>query len=301
MIEGDNRTLLVGPGSQSGLHEVTLGLSRFLELVGFRAIMLDRDFDPSEHRAEAARYPWIVALPISVGSSAELLDFAAQDDLRGRLAVVLPAQYRDGYLVSLLQDRYGLKVRACGSVSDDLDQVDRELGKGALIALATVGNKVRSIKDAAALSATAPVPDNVQAREAEMVPASRPLPARAAAGGFFLFAALGVGGVFALVLLGASVAGTVVAALVFVLVLAVLGALVLRSAGLLEEQDLVKIVGQVVQAVPLLAKAVLEGEKPPELPEPTDVIEGEATDVAERIDDAEHLPGDGPPTLPSRE
>src|ERR1041384_7865078 len=72
----DRRILIVGPGSKDPQHYLTEALRLFLLDIGFAPSVLDEDLDVHAHRQTAQFFPWVVALPVSVGACVEVLDLA---------------------------------------------------------------------------------------------------------------------------------------------------------------------------------------------------------------------------------
>ena len=272
--KGDNRVLLLGPGHKNPLHGVTSDLKAFLERVGFQAATLDGDFDPHEHRAQAADYPRIVALPVTVGSCSEVLDFAADEDLRARLAVVLPREHHSGYFARILREDRGLKVSECGAV-DATTEIDAELGKKCLMALAARENRLSSASQAASMTAAARGPENVQAREAgiatqtgdELVPAP-PRTLTRVVGGFALAV---IGAVVALAVAGISAGTIAVVGVILLIVFFGLQPILLRQVGLISEASLVKMFSEVARQI-----SSLSGSSSPQQAEPQNLPEGQS-------------------------
>jgi hypothetical protein len=249
LVGGDKRLLLLGPGKENTLHEITLGLKEFLIRAGFDAAILDGDLDLSEHRRQAAGYPRIVALPITIGSCVEVLDFSKEPDLRRLLSVVLPGEHRGGYFARVVEDQ-GLKIRECGQVGDE---VDDSLGKKCLIALAGPLGREESASEATAWTRDAPPEENAQAREAkgEIEAGSggtvESPPMSGLTKGIFAFGALAVVAFVVLTLLASIFAG-----LVLVGILIAVLAFALRSEGKLSETHLVEVILAVLKQVPKL-------------------------------------------------
>jgi hypothetical protein len=243
LAAGDTRLLLLGPGKENALHEITLGLKEFLDRAGFSPAILDGDLDLPEHRKQASDYPRIVALPITVGSCAEVLDFSAQPHLRELLAVVLPSEHRGGYFARVIEEQE-LKIRECGSVGEEIDD---SLGKKCLMALAGPLARRESAEEADAWTDRAPPEENAPAREGRgragdlgEHPRLSPL-----AMGFFGFGALAI---IALVVLAIAASPWVLIFLVLIVIVIVV--VVLTGEDKLSETNLVKIFQEIIKQLP---------------------------------------------------
>jgi hypothetical protein len=226
--------------------------------------MLDGGLNLEEHRQQAAEYPRIVALPITVGSCAEVLDFFGREELRKILAVVLPTEHHGGYFAALLRDdERRLTIRGCGPVADAEAEIDANLGKMFLMELAGPLCKVASTSAAQRQTAARRGPDSVQAREAQAHgEAVATAPSTALAKWVLGSAALVILSVALVALAGASWMTTLVVGVVLLMVLLIIGPFALRTMGLLSEPSFVSLTTEVIKQVPAIVGRLRGGTDP---------------------------------------
>lgn len=246
----DNRVLILGPGRAHALSALTQAMERFLREAGLAPVTLDGDLLPKEHRERAKAFELIVALPVTIGTTAEVLDFLSNDDLADRVVVVLPHAYRDGYFARIVEHDHQVSIRSCGSIGDDPSGVDNDIGKKTLMALATrlatLDNEELALHATGLISAPANVQARMQQRAAPTV--SSPNPWKS--GSFYLGSFVVVGLVTAGV---AAVAGPWAAVpLLAIGVLAVLaiGPLQQRQDGQLTEKSFLELMIEVARNLP---------------------------------------------------
>lgn len=146
LSSADKRLLLLGPGTNSDLHFVTVALRAFLERVGFEVSVMDGELDPSAHRQHVALFPRIAALPVTVGSSIEILDllvdYARDKGSDGAIgfpdvaSIVLPDDFSAGYFARVLLHDFEVHVQSCGAVSTSAGDIGDDIGRRMLQALA---------------------------------------------------------------------------------------------------------------------------------------------------------------------
>ena len=167
----DPRVLVLGPGERDPAHPLTKALTLFLQRIGLSPRALTTDSDPAAHREFAADFPWIIALPISVGSCAEVLDFAHRDALRERLSVILPEEYNGGYFARIIGYDHSFPTRYCGTVSGfQSGLIDEKIGIKVLLEVTKYVRVTISRSQAREKTDEAPVPSSIQARDAGVMP-----------------------------------------------------------------------------------------------------------------------------------
>lgn len=268
LADGDRRVLLLGPGKRTELHSVTLSLKAFLERAGFQAHMLDSRFEPDEHRNQAAGYPQIIALPITIGSCSEVLDFAERAELRSVLRIVLPREHSDGYFARILtHDRY-IKPRSCGQIGAD-GNTDGDVGTSCLMALAAGIVGTRNIDRADSITASRHDPESVPARIAAAstnhpgsLPAgagrteSQPSIEWAATVGIALIAAVCIAAATVTGLAAKSVFLGLGAFLAVVIVFIALCLVVLRVTGKISEWSVFRLMTTLLEQIPIIGRLV---------------------------------------------
>lgn len=159
--------LVVGPGKRDARHSWVAGALSLLSDVSLQPTLLDGDLNLEEHREEASSYPLILALPVSIGSCAEVLDFSEYEHLRSKLRLVVPGNWQKGYFAQVVGKK-GFAVRFSQVSQDDL-QPPPDLGKALLMAIATEKVRGRSVKMAHDTSERAPGESSVQSRTVEAI------------------------------------------------------------------------------------------------------------------------------------
>jgi hypothetical protein len=171
----DRRVLLVGPGPRDPYAPITEAVREFLARAGLVPEMLDGRLGREAHLERARQFPRIVAVPLSVGSSTEVLDLLAEN-MRDRLSVVLPKDYGDGYFYKAVHKR--CSVAMCGSIEQIGATDEHSLGAAILSGVGELLLKEASLAQAQSLTSRAPSESSIPARlarePADEAPAQRP-------------------------------------------------------------------------------------------------------------------------------
>jgi len=97
---------LGGPGRDHEMHAQRRMIKQFLEEEGFKVIFTENHKGSLESLLEFTPSSMAIVLTISPGAAGEALDFANIDDIREKLYVYCPSEYKRGYIFQSLRLRH---------------------------------------------------------------------------------------------------------------------------------------------------------------------------------------------------
>lgn len=165
--------MLISPGDGHPLGFLTRAAEAFLQRVGFRPLVIDSGIEIAEHRARASNAPRVLALPVSVGSVAEVFDLWR--NVPGCiLKLLVPSDCADNYFVRIIEsDADAPRMIRCGRV---LEGARKDVGKRILQLLAESLGKEEAVERAAALTAEVKGFPSLQGKEAKLPNSDPDLP-----------------------------------------------------------------------------------------------------------------------------
>lgn len=133
LTDPTKEVLVLGPQKTSPFGEVTEAVVAYLRHHGIQSCTFNPALSVTQHRTAAEGYEFILGIPISVGTAAEVVDFMGNPVLSARLVVVLPKDHGTSYIARIAHERLR-KATLCGKVTSRT--IDPEIGFLCITALA---------------------------------------------------------------------------------------------------------------------------------------------------------------------